>query len=121
MPMIYTLTTPLSGGPLSAPVTVAALEITTVYYASTPQLAPVGAGSLTLTLTETTNGWQEQISYQDASVIAFLETAAPATVPTGATMADAMAAALFGKLSSDGKIPAGTLAYVAPVAATAQA
>lgn len=108
MSTVFTLTNPVTTGPLSAPVTVAALEVTGVFFTTTPALAPIGTGELSVTLTETTCGWQEKIQYQDASVLAFFAQLAP-TPAAGATFEDVMASAIFAKLIADGKLPAGTV------------
>ena len=108
MAVIFTLETPVNVGTLTDPVTVSALRVTSVWFSTTPQLAPIGAAELDITLTETTNGWQETITYKDASVLEFFAQSAP-TPPAGATYEDVMAAAVFSKLIADGKLPAGTL------------
>jgi hypothetical protein len=121
----FTLKTPATLGTLAAPVTVKALQITSIRFTTTPGLAQVGSGELDITLTETTNGWQNAVSYQDTSVLAFFAQAAPAT-PAGATVEDVMCGLIFAKLIADGKLPAGTLTTspldtatdVAPTAAT---
>jgi hypothetical protein len=74
----------------------------------TPALARIGTGELSVTLTETTCGWQEKIQYQDASVLAFFSQLAP-TPAVGATFEDVRASAIFSKLIADGKLPAGTV------------
>jgi hypothetical protein len=108
MSTIFTLSTPANVGTLGAPVVVSALKITSIWFTSTPAMAPLGTGELNVTLTETTNGWQETIRYQDSTVIAFFGQAAP-TPPTGATYQDVMSSAVFTKLIADGKLPAGTV------------
>ena len=112
MSTVFTLTTPSNVGSIGSPVTVAALAITGVSYTSTPKMAPIGTGQLVITLTETTNGWQETIRYADATVISFLATAAVAP-PTGAAFSDVVSAAIFAKLIADGKLPAGTVTTTA--------
>lgn len=109
---VFTLTTPIQVGSLGSSVTVAALKITAVWLTSTPKMAPLGTGQLYVTLTETTNGWQETIQYQDATVISFLGD--PAVAPAaGAAFRDVLAAAIFTKLIADGKLPAGTVSMTA--------
>lgn len=98
----YTLTTPITLGTLANPVTVSSLELTTLQYTSTPALAPIGTGTLAVTLTDPKTGAQESIAYQDASVLALWQ-----------TIGDTIAQAIFAKLIADGKLPAGTLATVA--------
>lgn len=112
MPTVFTLTTPVTVGDLSNPRIVTALAITSIWFTTTPDLAPGGTGELDITLTETTNGWQETITYRDASVLAFFGQPAP-TLPSGATYEDVMAGAVFSKLIADGKLPPGTVATVA--------
>jgi hypothetical protein len=104
----FTLTTPVNVGTLTAPVNVSSLNITGVNFTTKPSLAPIGAGELDVVLTDPVSGWQETISYQDATVLAFLAQAATAPA-SGATLQDALAAAVFAKLVADGKLPAGTV------------
>jgi hypothetical protein len=104
----YTLTTPVTLGALANPITVAALAITSIRFTSTPALAPGGTGELDITVTETTNGWQETVSYKDASVLSFFAQAAPAP-QTGATVEDIMCGLLFAKLIADGQLPPGVV------------
>ena len=104
----YKLTNPVSVGTLNAPVTVAALAVTSVWFSTTPQLAPLGTAELQITLTDPVSGWQEVVTYQDASVLEFFSQLAP-TPPTGATYADVLAASVFAKLVADGKLPAGAV------------
>ncbi len=108
MPTTFVLTTPVNVGTLTAPVNVSSLRITGVVFTTTPALAPIGTGELTVTLTDPVSGWQEVIEYQDASVLAFFAQAAPAPA-AGATMEDIMSQALFAKLIADAKLPAGTV------------
>src|SRR5579863_8977971 len=108
MPTTYTLTTPTNVGTLTTPVNVSSLRITGVVFTTTPALAPIGTGELTVTLTDPVSGWQETIAYQDASVLTFFSQTAP-TPAAGATMQDIMSQALFTKLVADGKLPAGTV------------
>jgi hypothetical protein len=112
MSTVFTLTAPVTVGDLSNPRTVTALAITSIWFTTTPDLAPGGTGELDITLTETTNGWQETITYRDASVLAFFGQPAP-TLPSGATYEDVMSGAVFAKLIADGKLPPGTVATVA--------
>ncbi len=103
----YTLTTPLQTGSLAKSTTVSSLQITGISYTSTPRLAPLGSGSLVITLTDPHSGFQETISYLDSSVPAFWA-ATCAMAPTG-VLGDTVTAAVFAKLIADGKLPAGTL------------
>jgi hypothetical protein len=105
----FTLTTPVNVGTLTAPVVVSALQVTGVWFSTTPQLAPIGAAELEITLTDPVSGWQQTVTYNDDSVPAFFALPAPVP-PTGATYQSVMAAAVFGKLVADGKLPPGTLA-----------
>lgn len=105
----YTLTTPFTAGSLSQPVTVSSLRVTSVTFSTTPPLAPLGSAQLDLVLTDPVSGWQETISYLDASVAAFFAQAAPAPA-TGETVEDVLATLVFGKLVADGKLPPGSLA-----------
>jgi hypothetical protein len=98
MPRTFQLATPLTVGTVSKPITVSSLQITTVYYSTTPELAPLGTGELDITLTDPVSGWQETVSYQDASVLTLWQ-----------SIGDGVAQALFAKLIADGKLPAGTV------------
>jgi hypothetical protein len=98
MTTTYTLTTPISLGSITSPIRVTSLQLTTVNYSSTPALAPIGTGTLSLTLTDPASGYQEQIDYQDADVLAMW-----------ASIGDTIANAVFAKLIADGKLPAGTV------------
>ena len=100
MPRTFTLTTPLTvasslGG---ASITVTSLQITSLWYTSTPGVAPLGTGELEITLTDPATGWQETISYQDVSDLTLWQ-----------AIGDNMAQALFTKLIADGKLPDGTV------------
>ena len=108
----FMLAVPAQVGNLGSPVTVAALRITSIWFTTTPALAPIGTGELDITLTETTSGWQETVSYKDASVLAFFAQAAPPP-PAGVTVEDVMCQLLFAKLIADGKLPPGTVSTVA--------
>jgi hypothetical protein len=105
MPRTFTLTTPFQTGSFEAPITVTSLQITEVYYSSTPALAPIGTGTLNITLTDPATGWQYQAKYQDASVLTLWQ-----------TIADPIAQSIFAKLIADGKLPPGTLAPTQPLA-----
>ena len=104
----FALTTPVNVGTLTAPVVVSSLQVTGVWFSTTPELAPLGAAELEITLTAPASGWQETITYQDSSVVDFFATPAPVP-PAGATYEDIMAGAVFQKLMADGKLPPGTL------------
>ena len=104
----FTLAVPVNVGTLTQPVNVSSLRVTGVWFSTTPELAPLGAAELDITLTDPASGWQETIKYQDASVLAFFAQVAPAP-PTGATYEDVMAAAVLQKLTADGKLPAGSI------------
>jgi hypothetical protein len=104
----FTLSTPVNVGTLTNPVVVSSLNVTGVWFSTTPAIAPLGAAELEITLTDPATGWQETVTYNDASVVAFFQTPAPAP-PTGATYEDVMATAVFTKLIADGKLPAGTV------------
>lgn len=108
---VFKLETPANVGTLTVPISVSSLAVTGVTFSTTPALAPIGVGELKVTLTDTESGWQETIRYQDASVLAFFEQAAP-TPASGETMHDIMSRAIFIKLVADGKVPAGTIATV---------
>lgn len=104
----YTLTTPVNVGTLTTPVNVSALKVTGIIFSTTPALAPIGTGELTITLTDPVSGWQETITYKDASVPAFFAQTAPAP-PANSTVEDVMSQLIFAKLVADGKLPAGTV------------
>ena len=106
--VIFTLATPVNVGTLTAPINVSSLAITAIYFSTTPAIAPLGTAELSITLTDPASGWQETVSYLDASVPTFFTQPAPTPDP-GATMEDVMAATVFSKLIADGKLPAGSL------------
>ena len=102
----YTLTTPVTVGSLTSPITLSQLQITGITYSSTPPLAPIGSGLLAITLTDPVSGWQEAINYLDATV--------PPMWTQSITVAeeelgDVIAGVVFAKLMADGKLPAGTV------------
>jgi hypothetical protein len=103
----FTLTAPVTLGSMSSPITVASLQLTSVAYSSTPPLAQIGTGTLSVTLTDPVSGYQETINYSDASALALWSAAA--AVPAGQSLGDTIAQAVFAKLIADGKLPAGTL------------
>lgn len=99
MPTTFTLTAPLTIGTLSSPITISSLQLTNINLATTPELAPLGTGTLTLTLTDPKSGAQETIKYADASVLTLW-----------ASIESAVSQAVFAKLIAEGKLPAGVLA-----------
>jgi hypothetical protein len=99
MSVTFTLSTPLTFGTLASPVTVSSLRLTNINLATTPELAPAGTGTLTLTLTDPESGAQETVIYRDASVLDLWQ-----------TIGDDVSKAVFAKLIADNKLPAGTLA-----------
>jgi hypothetical protein len=109
----FTLTTPTNVGTLTVPVVVSSLNITALMYTTTPALAPLGTAQLSVTITDPASGWQETISYQDASVLAFFSQLAPTTLPAGTTLDDVMCQLTFAKLIADGKLPSGTVTTAA--------
>jgi hypothetical protein len=110
----FTLTTTVNVGTLNNPVVVSSLTITALMYTTTPALAPLGTAELSVTVTDPVSGWQETISYQDASVLAFFGQLAPTTLPAGTTLDDVMCQVTFAKLIADGKLPPGTVATKNP-------
>lgn len=103
----YTLTTPVTVGGLSSPVAISSLNVTSVWMSTTPALAPSGTAELDVTLTDPVSGYQQTITYQDATVLSFL--AAASTAPAGTALQDIVAVAALTKLQADGKLPAGTI------------
>jgi hypothetical protein len=99
MPRTFTVATPLTVGDLVNRITVNSLQITSLWYSSTPDLAPSGTGELEITLTDPATGWQTKVSYQDASVLTMWQ-----------MIGDNVAQALFAKLIADGNLPPGTVA-----------
>jgi hypothetical protein len=112
MSTTYALATPLTFGTLANPISISSLQLTNINLATTPDLAPLGMGTLTLTLTDPKSGAQETVTYRDASVLDLWH-----------TIGDFVSKAVFAKLIADGKLPAGTLNTVtgetAPEAAPA--
>ena len=102
----YTFTTPQTVGSLGNQITVSSLELTGFWFTSTPALGALGTGGLELTLTDPSSGWQETVTYSDASVLSFW-----ASVPSVSSgeLGDVVAQAVFAKLVADGKLPAGTV------------
>lgn len=94
----FTLTAPVTLGTLANPISISALRLTGINLSTTPELAQLGTGTLVLTLTDPKSGAQENISYQDASVMDLWQ-----------SIGDAVSAAVFAKLIADGKLPAGTV------------
>jgi hypothetical protein len=104
----YTFTTPLQiATGLSTSLTIKSVQVTAMNYNQTPNLAQLGTGLLDITLTDPDTGWQETISYRDASVLTFWQSAV--TPVQGDTFEDLAAIALFDKLVADNKLPAGTV------------
>lgn len=105
----YTFTTPLTiSTGLSDSITVKSVQLTAINISTTPELAQIGTGTMSVTLTDPATGYQEVISYSDASVITFWQATAP-TPATGDQNQDVVAKAVFAKLISDNKLPGGTL------------
>ncbi len=104
----YKLTTPVTVGSLGSPITVKALQVTGINSCLTPPLAQAGTGILAITVTETTNGWQQTFNYRDTSVPALWNAAQSPAANT--KLGDIVAQAIFAKLLADGKLPAGTTA-----------
>jgi len=105
-----TFATPMNVGSITKPLSVSSVIVTEVSFSSTPQLAPIGTGELDVTLTDPVSGWQEEISYQDASVID-LWNSTP-TIAAGTKWGDMIAQTIFAKLIADGNLPASTVATV---------
>jgi hypothetical protein len=99
MPTTFTLAAPITVGTLANSVSISSLQLTNINLATTPDLAPLGTGTLTLTLTDPASGAQETITYRDASVLDLWQ-----------TIGDEVSKAVFAKLIADAKLPAGTLA-----------
>src|ERR1700731_692302 len=112
----YTFATPVAVGGLGNPITIRALQVTNIWMSTTPALAPIGTAELDVTLTDPVSGFQETISYQDATVLTFL--AEVPTAPTGTALQDVVAVAALAKLQADGKIPAGTASISAATTTT---
>jgi hypothetical protein len=98
MPRTFTLSAPLTVGDLTDRRTINSLRITSLWYSSTPDLAPSGTGELEITLTEPDTGKQHKVCYQDASVLLMWR-----------IIGDTVVQALFAKLIADGKLPDGAL------------
>jgi len=102
----YTFATPVSIGNLTDPMMISSVQVTGIAYTSTPSLAPIGTGQLSILLTDPGNGGQQTINYMDASVLAFW---AGLVSATSEKLGDVISGAIFAKLISDGKLPAGTI------------
>ena len=99
MSVTFTLSAPLTFGTLANPVSISSLRLTNINIATTPDLAPLGTGTLALTLTDPASGAQETVTYRDASVLDLWK-----------IIGDDISKAVFAKLIADSKLPAGTLA-----------
>jgi hypothetical protein len=99
MAVTFTLSTPLTFGTLANQVSISSLQLTNINIATTPDLAPLGTGTLTLTLTDPASGAQETVIYRDASVLDLWK-----------IIGDDISKAVFAKLIADAKLPAGVLA-----------
>ncbi len=104
----FTLATPFQVGTMTKPVTVSALQVTGMNFTKTPALAQLGTGLLAITLTDPVSGWQEQITYQDATIPTIFQFAI-ASADVGVTVEDTIAKMLLAKLVADSKLPAGTI------------
>lgn len=102
----YTLTTPVSAGTISKPVTIKSLQVTSIWWTSTPVLAPIGAQEMKITLTDPASGWQEIVAYKDATVAPMWTASVTATAES---LADVVATAVLNKLIADKKLPSGTI------------
>jgi len=103
----YNLATPVLIGTLGNQTAVSSLQVTGILWTSTPQLAPLGSGDLSVTLTDPASGYQETVRYQDASVLdlwASLQSPAANTA-----FGDIVSAAILAKLVADGKLPPGNI------------
>lgn len=105
MQTTFALTAPVSVGGVSNPLTISSLKLTGFGLTTTPSLAPLGTGVLSLILTDPVSGYQETVNYADASVVALWE-----------QLGEAIAAAVFSKLLADTRIPAGAITTDAPPA-----
>ncbi len=103
----YTLSTPTTVGGIGSQITVSSFQLTSISYSSTPELAPISTGTLTITLTDPSSGYQETINYQDASVLVLWSQALSPAANT--QLGDIIAGAVFAKLVADGKLPPGSL------------
>lgn len=110
---IYTFTTPLTMGGMTAPLTVESLQMTGFSCGSFPGSPTVGA--LSITLTDPGSGFQTVVLYQDSTVPAFWQAAAVAPA-TGDTLEDTITKAIFAKLVADAKVPPGVLSTFVPPA-----
>jgi hypothetical protein len=99
METTFTLESPVNIGTLAKPVSVSALQVTSLAIATRPAIAAIGTGTLAITLTDPSSGAQELVEYSDATVLELW-----------AAIGDAVSQAVFAKLQADGKLPAGTVA-----------
>jgi hypothetical protein len=112
----YNLATPFTipSSSLSTFITVTSLVIARVYYSNTPDMAPIGASDLEVTVKDPVSGWvynaDHPFVYQDTTVSEAWST--PLTLADGQTTVvpgDLIDTILFSKLAADGKIPAGQI------------
>ena len=109
---LYTLTTPLTIAPnsiSSPPVTVSALKITAVTFNILPAIAPLGTGTLSITLADSATGYQLQPVSFNFNPDAFW---GGVTVASGQAVRDAVEAAVFALLTANKLLPAGALSTV---------
>lgn len=98
MSTTFTLAQPATIGNLGNQVTVSSLQLTGITFSSTPEIAQLGTGELTILLTDPKSGYQEQITYRDSSAL-----------DLWLKIGDTVASAVFEKLIADAKIPTGTV------------
>jgi hypothetical protein len=100
----YTLNESINVGGFT-PLMVSALTIASFWYSATPQLAPIGAQELSITVQDVNSGWQTTFDYVETSVATFWT-----GLEANGDLQDAINTALFQKLAMDNKLPAGAIA-----------
>lgn len=100
--MIYTLTTPITVGDLTSPITVDKLELSGVSLNFEPERTANGTAILSIVLVHRASGYKVNVVYNDATALAFWSALNTAT--------SVVTKAVFAKLTADGKLPTGTLA-----------
>jgi hypothetical protein len=96
--MEYTLTTPVTVGDLSNPITVDKLEVASISMNFEPFYSDKGTAILSVVLVHRASGYKMNIVYQDASALEFWQ-----------SHSATLEADVFSMLMADGKLPAGTV------------
>jgi hypothetical protein len=100
--MIYTLATPITVGDLTNPIMVDKLELASISLNFEPVYSDKGTAILSVVLVHRASGYKVNVVYNDATALTFWTTLDTAN--------SVVTQAVFSKLTTDGKLPAGNLA-----------